>query len=295
MSPENQPKHRVVVGVDGSPGGDEALRWAVGEANHRNAVLEVTCCWLYPAPVGPGAFFVHVHGFPDLARAICEKAEAEARALDPGLLVDVRTPELQPQLGLVEASRGADLLITGARGLGAFRSLLLGSVSQHCAHQAHGPVMIVRPPHLSEPPVDDLIPRVVVGVDGSPDSARALQWAVEEAFRLEARLEVVGAWPPLEAGGLPLIDLQAALDEYAHTALDNAVQVAAAVRPEVEVTTTISTEAASWALVKASEQAQLLVVGSRGLGGFKSMLLGSVSQHCATHGACSTLIVREAP
>ena len=65
-------------------------------------------------------------------------------------------------------------------------------------------------------------------------------------------------------------------------------------RPEVEVITTISTEAASWALVKASEQAQLLVVGTRGLGGFKSMLLGSVSQHCATHATCSTLIVREA-
>ena len=65
-------------------------------------------------------------------------------------------------------------------------------------------------------------------------------------------------------------------------------------RPEVEVITTISTEPASWALVKASEQAQLLVVGTRGLGGFKSMLLGSVSQHCATHATCSTLIVREA-
>ena len=153
--------------------------------------------------------------------------------------------------------------------------------------------MIIRPPHHSEDPLDSLVPKVVVGVDGSPNSGRALEWAVEEAFRLEARLEVVGAWPPLEAGGLPLIDLQAALDEYAQTTLDNAIQVAAVVRPEVEVTTTTSKEPASWALVKASEQAQLLVVGSRGLGGFKSMLLGSVSQHCATHAGCSTLIVRE--
>ena len=294
MSPENQPKHRVVVGVDGSPGADEALRWAVGEATQRNAVLEVTCCWLYPAPVTSGALLVHVHDFPDLARAVCEKAEVAARALDPDLLVEIRTPELQPQLGLVAASKGADLLITGARGLGAFRSLLLGSVSQHCAHHAHGPVMIVRPPHLSERPVDGLVPKVVVGFDGSQDSGRALEWAVEEAFRLEARLEVVGAWTPLEAGGLPLIDLQAALDEYAHTTLDNAVKRAAAIRPEVQVTTAISTEPASWTLVKASEQAQLLVVGSRGLGGFKGMLLGSVSQHCATHATCSTLIVREA-
>ena len=294
MSPENQPKHRVVVGVDDSPGADEALRWAVGEATQRNAVLEVTCCWLYPAPVGSGSLFVNVHPFADLAQAICEKAEAAAKALDPGVLVEIRTPEIQPQLGLVEASKGADLLVTGARGLGAFRSLLLGSVSQHCAQHAQGPVMIVRPPHLSDPPVDGLGPKVVVGVDGSQDSERALEWAIEEAFRLEARLEVLGAWPPLEAGGLPLIDLQAALDEHAHATLEKAAQTAAAVRPEVEVTTTISTDPASWALVKASEQAQLLVVGSRGLGGFKSMLLGSVSQHCATHASCSTLIVREA-
>ena len=82
-------RSRVVVGVDGSPGADEALRWAVGEAVRRDAILEVTSCWLYSAPVGPGALLVNVHEFPDMAKAVCEKAKIAAEALDSDLVVEI--------------------------------------------------------------------------------------------------------------------------------------------------------------------------------------------------------------
>ena len=293
MSNQEQPAGRVVVGVDGSQGADDALHWAVGEAVQRQAVLEVTSCWLYPALVGPGALFPKVYEFPDLALDVCEKAKATALSIAPDLVIEVRTPEIQPALGLVDASRDADLLVVGARGLGAFRALLLGSVSQHCAHHAQCPVMIVRPPTQQEPASERRGRKVVVGIDGSENADLALNWAVEEARRLDASLEVVGAWPLPANGGLTLADEQEAMTNYAHSTLEHAAKTAAEAWPDIEVMTTLSVDPASWALVDASERADLLVVGCRGLGGFQSMLLGSVSQHCATHAKCPTLIVRQ--
>ena len=212
--------------------------------------------------------------------------------LTPDLVIEIRTPEIEPPLGLVAASREADLLVVGARGLGAFRALLLGSVSQHCAHHAQCPVIIVRPSTKQEPATEQGGRKVVVGIDGSKDADVALNSAVEEARRMHASLEVVGAWPLPAKSDLTLVDEQAAMRHYAQNSLDHAAKAAAETWPEVEVTTTLSVEPASGALVEASERADLLVVGCRGLGGFQSMMLGSVSQHCATHAKCPTLIVR---
>lgn len=293
MSNQERSTDKVVVGLDGSHEADEALRWAVGEAAHRHAVLEVTSCWLYPALIGPGALFPKVYEYPDLALDICEKAKATALSIEPDLVVDIRTREIQPALGLVEASREADLLVVGARGLGAFRTLLLGSVSQYCAHYAHCPVMIVRAPAERQPVGEERSQKVVVGIDGSRDANVALQWAVAEARRLNASLEVVGAWPLPAKSDLTLVDEQAAMRHYAQNTLEHAAKAAAEAWPNVEVKTILSVEPASWALVEASERADLLVVGCRGLSGFQSMMLGSVSQHCATHAKCPTLVVRE--
>jgi nucleotide-binding universal stress UspA family protein len=144
--------------------------------------------------------------------------------------------------------------------------------------------MIVRRPLDLESTSEGRDRKVVVGVDGSNGAALALEWALDEASRLQAGLKIVSARTPPAHGSLMLAD---------QITLEHAARVSARVRPEVEVTTVLSAQPPSWTLVKASERAELLVVGSRGLGGFQSMLLGSVSQHCATHAKCSTLIVRE--
>ena len=256
-------------------------------------MLQVTSCWLYPALVGPGALFPKVYEVPDLALDVCEKAKATALSIDSDLVIEIRSPEIQPALGLVDASREADLLVVGARGLGAFRALLLGSVSQHCAHHAQCPVMIVRPPTEPEPASERRGRKVVVGIDGSQNADVALIWAVEEAHRLHASLEILGAWPLPAKSALRSSDEQAAMANYAQNSLDHAAKAAAKAWPDVEVMTTLSVEPASWALVEASERADLLVVGCRGLGGVKSMVLGSVSQRCATQAKCPTLIVRQ--
>ena len=112
-------------------------------------------------------------------------------------LIDRRTVNDLPARGLVESSADADLLVVGARGLGTLRDLLLGSVSQACLHRARIPVAIVRStgarPSLG-------LERVVVGVDGSDTAQRALNWALDEARRRQAAVEVVHAWtPPLLA------------------------------------------------------------------------------------------------
>lgn len=176
--------------------------------------------------------------------------------------------------------------------MGAFRSLLLGSVSQHCAHHAQCPVLIVRPSTKPQAAREQRGRKVVVGIDGSKDADLALKWAVAEACRLNASLEVVGAWPLPTKSDLTLVDEQAAMRHYAEDTLDHAAKAAAEMWSDVEVTTTLSVDPASRTLVEASELADLLVVGCRGLGGFQSTLLGSVSQHCATHAKCPTLIVR---
>src|SRR5690606_18202537 len=97
-----------------------------------------------------------------------------------------------PAPGLIEAGKGADLLVVGARGLGGFRGLLLGSVSQQVLHHAHGPVAIVHPPRddAGEPPSE----RIVVAVDGSDQSRAAVRWALEEAALRHAPVEAVHAW-----------------------------------------------------------------------------------------------------
>lgn len=140
--------------------------------------------------------------------------------------------------------------------------------------------------------------RIVVGYDGSRSSVVALEWAMDEAHRRGARVEIVHAWqfPVVAFTGygtttLPLIapeDLEKAAGEVK----DDALAAAAKLDPTVEVTAGIKRGHPTEVLVAAAEGADLVVVGSRGRGGFTGMLLGSVSQTVASHAPCPVVIVR---
>ena len=132
------------------------------------------------------------------------------------------------------------------------------------------------------------VEHIVVGVDGSPGSTRALDWAAAEAERCRARLTVVGAW---EFGGFAgaVVDTPGA-----RGAVDGAMERVAERHPGLAVDERLSEDPAAYALIEASAGADLLVVGSRGLGGFRGLLLGSVGQHCLTHAPCSVAIIRPA-
>lgn len=137
----------IVVGVDGSSGAEAALRYAIDEARRHGASLRVVGAWSIPSPAYMGV---------PLPTDFTEESERAARtSIDrsleivggPGdVPVEIVVAQGQPAGVLVAQARSADLLVVGSRGLGGFRELLLGSVSQACVHHAHCPVVIVPDP-----------------------------------------------------------------------------------------------------------------------------------------------------
>lgn len=134
--------------------------------------------------------------------------------------------------------------------------------------------------------------RIVVGVDGSPSSKAALRWAVRQARLTGARVEAVTAWEfPTYYGWIPA-DSTEVLEGVARSMLAEATEEAAAAAPGVNVYRVVAHGNAASVLLDFAKEADLLVVGSRGHGGFTGALLGSVSQHCVRHATCPVVIVR---
>jgi nucleotide-binding universal stress UspA family protein len=135
-------------------------------------------------------------------------------------------------------------------------------------------------------------PRIVVGVDGSRHAELALRWALDEARRRGARLQVVHSWQypvvPVTGFSAPVIEIEG-IEEAARATLDGCVDAEDTSGIEVERILVMGPPAHG--LLEAAAGADLLVVGSRGRGGFKGLLLGSVSQQCATHASCPVVIV----
>lgn len=143
----------VVVGIDGSPGSIEALRFAVEEARIRGTALKVVSAWHIPSGVyesGWSATAIDVDEYRKLARAALDETLAEAGLADSGLAVTPVLCEGQAADSLCAEATGADLLVVGSRGLGGFRGLLLGSVSQQVVHHAPCPVVVVPSKHPPE-------------------------------------------------------------------------------------------------------------------------------------------------
>jgi nucleotide-binding universal stress UspA family protein len=139
--------------------------------------------------------------------------------------------------------------------------------------------------------------RIVVGVDGSPSSKAALKWAVRQAGLTGSAVEAVIAWHyPAMYGGYGWVPVSAAdpvnFDETARKTVTDAVNELVDPTGSVRVTTKVVEGNPAQALLDAAAGADLLVVGSRGHGGFAGALLGSVSQHLATHSACPIVIIR---
>ncbi len=137
-------KSRIIVGVDGSDNGQRALGWAIDEAKLRGSVLvlmhSVQMGLSVAEPYGGGYVLDQLQEAGRLALD-----EAEALAVAQGVEVERHLETGSIAYSLVDASKGADLLVVGSRGHGGFTGLLLGSVSTACVHHAHCPVVVVRP------------------------------------------------------------------------------------------------------------------------------------------------------
>ncbi|CAO5177615.1 UspA domain-containing protein [Frankia sp. AiPs1] len=285
----------IVVGVDGSAEAEEALRWAMREARVRGATVTALLAWSpddSPGSVvgmtsGPGQ-----HDVETAARWVLQTAVRNAS--DPRCPVPVvERVELRPAAEALLAAAGtADLLVVGMRGASRVRRILMGSVSAACVHRSTTPVVVVRAGQARA------AGPVVVGVDGSVRSVEALRWGAHEARLRGAVLRVVHAWSPVPVGyGYPAmyvgVDFEAS-EKAARAMLDACLEEAVGERGTLEVEDLLVTDAATHALLTACEDAQLLVVGSRGHGGFAELLLGSVSHQCLHHAACPVAVIRTA-
>lgn len=152
---------------------------------------------------------------------------------------------------------------------------------------------------MSQQPGAPRAPRIVVGVDGSPSSEGALRWAARQAGLTGATVEAVMAWHmPLMIGGYawPPVGVLEAMDfgKAAQTALSAAIVRALGADTPVPVIEVVKQGPPPRVLLDAAAGADLLVVGSRGHGGFTEALLGSVSQHCVHHAPCPVVVIRDA-
>jgi nucleotide-binding universal stress UspA family protein len=279
----------VVVGADGSEPSLRAVRWAAEEAAMRGAGLTVCCVAVAGTDEQPmlwdGQQLVLLPADEVLRRAIRVATDTTA---DVAVAGDVLRGD--PAYQLLARAREAELLVVGARGLGAFVGLLVGSVSEHVAGRADCPVVVVRGEASPDLPI-------LVGVDGSAANQAAVGFAFAAAARRGVELVALSAAEPewiRPAVGSPAV-LAVDIDGVEHAArgrLDDAVRQWTDRYPDLPVRRVAVPGAAARALIEASSRAGLAVVGSRGHGTLSGVLLGSVSRHLMRHADCPVAIVR---
>ena len=287
----NQTLSRIVVGVDGSEEGRSALRWAAVQAGHTGQELRLVTAF------GSNRQFIDDREAQLLMEHVITESTGEAHEIVPGAVISDSEYLRPPQHALVEESKDADLLVVGSRGRGGFAGLALGSVSRGCAHECRCPVVIVRAPEGEAPlpSVESGSGRIVVGVDGSTSAQAALLWAARQADLTGAKLEVLTMWDWVQDYGWGIVvpsDLDP--DSASNQVLQRALEPVRAAFPDVTIDSAVVEGPAAQVLAKASSGADLIAVGCRGHSEVRNLLLGSVSEYCATHAHCPVLIMHDA-
>lgn len=311
----------VLVGVDGSPASLNAADWAAAYAARHGYGVHLVCTYSVPsfaaAGLDGGYAAVDDSVIAEGAKAVLDEATARLRATDVRVTAAVASGDAAAVL--VDLSRGAAAVVVGTRGRGGFAERLLGTVSSALPAHAHCPTVVVpfRPGHDERrgaprqdtadgaaeaaatqwPRTRDVLPvrRIVVGVDGSPSAELALGRAIAEAEAWGAELTAVAAVPVGTGAGLlawlpAAVDHEAVLRDVAE-GLDVVVDRALADHPDLQVRRHVLDGMGAALLTEFSTAVDLLVVGSRGRGGFAGLLLGSTSQAVLHHSACPVMVV----
>lgn len=281
----------ILVGVDGSPSSNAAVEWAARDAALHNLPLTLVHVLAPPVvmtfpetPMPPGyTEWQHEQGERHLREAV-KIAESQDARVDAQIVVGSTVPML------VDCSREAARLVVGSRGHGLLRRSLLGSVSSSLVRHAHCPVAVIHEGHPDDQSRPDIAP-VVVGIDGSPVSEAATALAFEEASLRGVELVAVYAWHDTGMLDFPGIDT-AAMASDGELALAERLAGWRERYPDVTVRRVVVCDRPADQLIEQSRQAQLVVVGSHGRGGFTGMLLGSVSQAVVQSAHAPVLVVR---
>jgi len=273
----------IYVGVDGSDCAALALRWAGEEGRARGLPVVAVMAWGYLDQ----RHAVSDQGFdPAYSEETARSALAAfvAAADLTGVVEERVVNDLAPN-ALLGLAGPDDLIVVGARGLGGFKGLLLGSVSQRIVAESPCPVVVVRDGGQPQGPV-------VVGVDGSQNARRALEWAVAEARARGVGLLVVHGWTAPFVGGYAFAAVSfdhRLVEEGARAMVEEVVADVDTSGVPLEIRVTQGSGAG--VVLDHASDASLVVVGSRGLTGFTRWLLGSVSHQVVLHAPGTAVVV----
>jgi len=280
----------IVVGVDGSESALAATRWAAREAALRDADLRLVHVRQLPLLLPPSDLYTWE--LTDQGNKWLGAARDAALTVAPGMDVHTQLRTGGPGEELVAETEDAGLVVVGSRGLGGFRSLLLGSVANVLTAHAHCPVVVCR----GGPAVDG---PVVVGADGTPSSAAAVEFALAAAAARDTEVIAVhawtyeglaAAWPPL----LALVDWDQVADAHRHL-FDEQLAALRGTYPDVGVRGVQFRGRPVDGILERAEHAQLVVVGANGRHPALAGAVGSTSYAVLHHVTCPVAVVRGQP
>ncbi len=300
MADKYETRGRWVVGTDGSLRSEKAIMWAARHLSERNEPVPLLIIHAIPAvpvPTRSEAFEALQQGteYQEMVdtkahRIVAEVAE-RVRQQFPGLVVETAVAAGHPADLLALAGRDADQVIVGARGVGAPALVkMLGGVTDHVVRTAQGSVAVV-PDQAEDRPGAP----VVVGLDDSPQGRLAIARAFQAASLRGVPLIAITAW---DYGPYTATDAEVwaysinEMSEMMTSAAEELIAKKVAEFPDVEVTIKPVRGRPENALIDASREAGLVVIGSKGRGGFASLLLGSTSRHVLREAFCPVVVTR---
>ncbi|MDJ0383543.1 universal stress protein [Streptomyces sp. G-G2] len=285
-------EHHVTVGVDGSPEGRSAARWAAREAVLRNVPLRLI--HVEDWPISPPPPRLHADSAKHWAEEVLADTAKDVRRRHPQLDITTRCLSGRPSTALAAEAVSADLLVLGSRGLGSVVGFLIGSVSLTTLSATETPVVLVRETDEAEDGSPTRYGEIVVGVDIHQACDKVLAFAFEEASRRDCTLRAVHGWklPPV-FGHAQLLDpaTEREADRGIAEMLDDMLLPWRNKFPEVRLEEKTYVGSAGRELVQATAGADLVVVGRRIRHSALGAHLGPVAHAVLHHTAAPVAIL----
>ncbi|MCK9901572.1 universal stress protein UspA [Parafrankia colletiae] len=294
-----EPTREILVGIDGSAGSEAALRWAYRTAQVERRPVTALLGWTadgLPRPVYQAAAAAEHGALAAAAAQMLDRTIARVPAPQPAVELRRLVVDQDPVDALVAEAKNAAMTVVGARGPGLAHRILAGSVAHRLLHRSSGPVVVVRGTadeagHADETASQDRRP-VVVGVDGSESSQAAVRWAAAQAAERGAPLHLVyGYRVDITSFGVSVDEFYPSLRTDAERLLADVATAGLDDEADLEVRQLAVDDTPTRALLRASAEAQLLAVGTRGRGGFAELVLGSTAHQCVLHADCPVAVL----